>query len=911
MIKPKFIEKEPFKKKSLLFDELLKSAIDHIQKFSGNQWSDYNYHDPGITILEQLCFAITDLGYKTNFEIEDLLFAYTDKFDLENTNLLIPIEKILPSSPVTANDFRKIIIDRSDKVKNVWITPVDDNKLGIQGLYDVSVQCVEDINDHEAQEINNDISDILNENRALCTDFRKITILGIDIIKISANITINSFAIAENILAQIYHKIETKLNQELRVYEYDEIEQDNIQIFTGPLQKTKFIKEEDLNQKTNELYQFEIKEIIQSIEGIIKVEDFFIYKNDIKMFNNIISFDKNTYPKLDKETALSGFGPIQLKFTRNNTPYQIDYVIYKQFYDTIALKNVKPFASKLSIKKISNKGRYDKSKFEKYFSIQNELPSIYGLKQNELPSKSNAKRRAQVKQLKGYLYIFDQIMANYLAQLSNIRHFFSVDEDLTTIKTLYNKIPEDIFKIDDVIEKDNLIFIKVLNSLSENNDIAIKKKSEILDHILARFGEEFDTHLLTKLERLIEDKGNENDILINVLRAKQNYAKSIVLLGRNKNKAFNFKKNNSNFNISGLRHRLSLKLNIKNNSVGSTISPIFQNNDDETEIKWITSSISLNDKGPKIDIFSLDNKEYTDNNIHFYFETIQNLKSTFNYGIKRKNYQIIESAGVYNLLFNAPNFKFPVKISESQTSEDCELSIKKSISKIKNFNLESENFFIVENLLLRPEKESSFKLLVKSNSGTTVLESFHNTESNQVRDLKDDLWVLCCNVENYAIIKEKSTFRIVIYDRLNNKILQSKKTFNSKAVAAKEQQRILDLFDTNKKNKIDVNDFTEILVNDDSLNKFDDSFNYSNHLTIIFPDWPIRFQNNDFKTLVSETINTFKPAHIAFELYFLNYDKMMMFEDIYFNWLTNKINDDKDEIENYALMLIQFIKSLE
>ena len=72
MIKPKFIEKEPFKKKSLLFDELLKSAIDHIQKFSGNQWSDYNYHDPGITILEQLCFAITDLGYKTNFEIEDL-----------------------------------------------------------------------------------------------------------------------------------------------------------------------------------------------------------------------------------------------------------------------------------------------------------------------------------------------------------------------------------------------------------------------------------------------------------------------------------------------------------------------------------------------------------------------------------------------------------------------------------------------------------------------------------------------------------------------------------------------------------------------------------------------------------------------------------------------------------------------
>ena len=37
------------------------------QKFSGEKWTDYNYHDPGITLLEQICYAITDLGYKSNF----------------------------------------------------------------------------------------------------------------------------------------------------------------------------------------------------------------------------------------------------------------------------------------------------------------------------------------------------------------------------------------------------------------------------------------------------------------------------------------------------------------------------------------------------------------------------------------------------------------------------------------------------------------------------------------------------------------------------------------------------------------------------------------------------------------------------------------------------------------------------
>ena len=101
MIKPKFINKEKYSSRSLNYDELLQQGIELIQQFSGNQWSDYNYHDPGITFLEQICFAITDLGYKTNFSIEDILLAHTDDFDLENSNLLIPPNKIFPSSPLT------------------------------------------------------------------------------------------------------------------------------------------------------------------------------------------------------------------------------------------------------------------------------------------------------------------------------------------------------------------------------------------------------------------------------------------------------------------------------------------------------------------------------------------------------------------------------------------------------------------------------------------------------------------------------------------------------------------------------------------------------------------------------------------------------------------------------------------
>ncbi|NBQ69842.1 MAG: hypothetical protein EBU46_13880 [Nitrosomonadaceae bacterium] len=36
------------------FETLRKEAIGKVQELSGDIWTDYNLHDPGVTILEQL-----------------------------------------------------------------------------------------------------------------------------------------------------------------------------------------------------------------------------------------------------------------------------------------------------------------------------------------------------------------------------------------------------------------------------------------------------------------------------------------------------------------------------------------------------------------------------------------------------------------------------------------------------------------------------------------------------------------------------------------------------------------------------------------------------------------------------------------------------------------------------------------
>ena len=50
-------------------------GLSHIQSLSHSLWTDYNAHDPGITTLEALCYAITELGYRSGFDMQDRFFG--------------------------------------------------------------------------------------------------------------------------------------------------------------------------------------------------------------------------------------------------------------------------------------------------------------------------------------------------------------------------------------------------------------------------------------------------------------------------------------------------------------------------------------------------------------------------------------------------------------------------------------------------------------------------------------------------------------------------------------------------------------------------------------------------------------------------------------------------------------------
>jgi hypothetical protein len=118
---PVVLLKQPPLKPAEDFFRLRREGIGFIEQMGSQQWTDYNAHDPGITILDQLCYAITDLAYRLGWDIKDLLATPSaDPAQPYPHQTFFTARNILTVNPVTPDDFRRLLIDL-DRVRNAWV----------------------------------------------------------------------------------------------------------------------------------------------------------------------------------------------------------------------------------------------------------------------------------------------------------------------------------------------------------------------------------------------------------------------------------------------------------------------------------------------------------------------------------------------------------------------------------------------------------------------------------------------------------------------------------------------------------------------------------------------------------------------------------------------------------------------
>lgn len=561
------------------WDILRQEGLKYLQDMTGHIWTDYNVHDPGVTILETLCYAITDLESRLLLNIEDILA--NDPEQEVKKQFFSPAE-ILTINPVTINDYRKLLID-IDGVKNAWLEKEDDvepniyydkdnntllydyaknsQKLKLNGLYRVFIE--KDKNVADEIELRNKVKEKLHAHRNICEDFDEINIMQQETISIFTDIEIDEDVDANELMAKIYYDLEKFISPRIKQYSLKRMLQNgkNIEdIFNGPGLLNGFIDNEELEatEKKKELHTSDLIRIIMAHKEVKDVKKLFVSNK----LNPDMTDKKEWALALDdtKAIVLEDFNSTKIRLFKNETLSPISANQVRSWIEQLKQQEKIDIYDDTVTDLSEQLGEY--KNLTEYDSLTSKLPATYGISHAGLPSTVDDKRRAQAKQLKAYFLFFEQILMNYFKQLASFKDNISLKQNHKKILQTYfsEALPEELWKSDfeEVANQNAYEFLEDTDS-GVQSDNAFKRRSRILNHLLAQFNEKFADYALFGYNVLsglsVESKKP------NFLKAKADFLENYPKLSRNRNRAYNlYSDNNDSKNVDGLKNLIAKKL---------------------------------------------------------------------------------------------------------------------------------------------------------------------------------------------------------------------------------------------------------------------------------------------------------------------------------------------------------------
>lgn len=173
-----FIRKR--ERKDNFYQELQEKTLERLQELSGDVWTDFNIHDPGVTISDNMNYALFELQYKLELPFRSFLGPNTDDYASKG---ILPADFIFSPSIVTTEDYEKLFLDGV-----LLTTDVPENNQMVSKEVHVLESCLVEFSDGfytvnasvslsktaitNAEEIKEEIFKLYHANRNLCEDLR-------------------------------------------------------------------------------------------------------------------------------------------------------------------------------------------------------------------------------------------------------------------------------------------------------------------------------------------------------------------------------------------------------------------------------------------------------------------------------------------------------------------------------------------------------------------------------------------------------------------------------------------------------------------------------------------------------------------------------------------------------------------
>ena len=521
-------------------------GLEYIRKVGSRYWTDYDAHDPGVTILEALTLAVNDLSYRSSARMADLLTRKGgSRVSLEGT--LFPAEVILANAPTTSEDYRKLMLENIPGIRNIWFEPavrlfdvpyiakrLEPDTGRLNGCYHVMVE-LEDFQslidkewtfpvggedsddagktifidkDNYRQLYRNAITRLFLQHRNLCEEILDIQFIDQVQVGLSARLEIESGADMRALLQEIYDRIYDYVSPTIPFHTVEDLlssgrtPQDIFGVRTPSLG---FIDRQELAtfSRRTALYISDVISILMGIEGIRAVHHARFMVEDTNRGKRVEVEDNGRILDISAAPDLTfAFVPYFLRNKRLNMDVFVNSVVFSMNGLTF-LPPLPKGEEGIQVKAREDErialpdgfrttmpvpeGSYRGS--DRYFSFQNLFPATYRMGMDTLPDSAGDLRKAERMQLKAYLTFFDQILSDYLAQLDHFLDLFSVNAgDPASGETYFHGKLSD----DDIVDVSKVLFrypdYPVPREADEDN---LFRKNEVLDHLLSRFAESF------------------------------------------------------------------------------------------------------------------------------------------------------------------------------------------------------------------------------------------------------------------------------------------------------------------------------------------------------------------------------------------------------------------------------------
>ncbi len=568
----------PFEHRSMDYAFLRQEGIRLIEQMAGEIWTDYNAHDPGITILEQFCFAITDLGYRIAYDLPDLLAeSGSDPYQSLHTPA-----SILSTEPVTLTDLRKLVLD-VEGVKNAWIEPIESpaplyfhegkkelrvakketeegpqtlEPVSLKGLYRVLVE-TSGLIDNEGSKVQREVAKRLNAHRNLCEDFEEISILDHQDVTVLARIEVGPVEDPAEVLADIYERIAHYFSPVLPFKTLQEMldsETPVDQIFEGPFLKHGFLEEKSLKnlKRRTVLYTSDLIQEIMDIPDVRAVRQI-VLKSGETLEEWSLTIGEKQVPKLV-------FNADAIVLEKQGMVASLDHDRAQALYND-RLKRSTTFPELPVDQRDFTPPAGENRHVGHYHAIQHQFPALYGIGEIGLPASATPERKAQAKQLKAYLLFFDQLLANYFSQLAEVQSLFSFYGERK--KTYFSQnISDATLGLEEIIGDSPENHLERLDEIVQEtagDETTTKRKNRFLNHLLARFSEQFTDYSLILFGLMEGDAQSSEDKLI---LDKQTFLQDYPKISAARGTGFDALKSWGGKNVSGLEERIRLKLGI-------------------------------------------------------------------------------------------------------------------------------------------------------------------------------------------------------------------------------------------------------------------------------------------------------------------------------------------------------------